>query len=66
MPRRNILHFSVLYQSENGMLHQAYGRPVIFISLQTYVAPVLRKIPVLRPDLGGSQGKGILLHTGAT
>ena len=46
------------------MLHQAYGRPVIFISLQTYVAPVLHKIPVLPPDEGGRQEKGILRNTG--
>ena len=50
----------------NGMLRHAYGRPVIFISLQTYVAPVLHKIPVLPPEEGGRQEKGILRNTGAT
>ena len=34
---------------KNGMLRHAYGRPVIF--LQTYVNPVLQKIPVLLPDI---------------
>ena len=50
----------------NGMLRHANGRPVIFISLLTYIAPVLRKIPVLPPDVGGRQGKGILRNKGAT
>ena len=49
----------------NGMLRHAYGRPVIIIFLQTYIAPVLRKIPVLLPDVGGRQGKGILPNKGA-
>ena len=39
------------------MLRHEYGRPVIFISLLTYIAPVLRKIPVLPPSVGGRQGK---------
>ena len=33
----------------NGMLRHAYGKPVIFISLLTYIAPVLPKIPILPP-----------------
>ena len=41
------------------MFPHAYGEPVIVISLLTYVAPLLRKIPVLLPDVGGRQGKGI-------
>ena len=37
-----------------------------FYFLLTNVAPVLHKIPVLPPDLGGRQGKGNLRNTGAT
>ena len=48
------------------MLRHAYGRPVIFFSLMTYIAPVLPKIPVLPPDVGGMQGKGILRNKGET
>ena len=33
------------------MLCHAFGGPVIFISLLTYVAPVLFKIPVFPPDV---------------
>ena len=35
------------------MLCHAYGRPIIVISLLTYVAPALPKILVLPPDIGG-------------
>ena len=58
-PKQNKMNACAL-QEDNGMLRHAYGRPVIFIFLQTYVAPVLQKIPGLPPDEGGRQGKGIL------
>ena len=59
------------YFGKNGMLCHAYDKPVIFISSLSSVAlvllkiPVLRKIPVLPPDVGKRQGKGILCNMGA-
>ena len=60
VPNVQMSHVQNPSEDFTGMLRHAYGGPVIFISLLTYVAPILRKITVLLPDVGGRQGKDIL------